>query len=97
MSTINGLANIVIAAIYFYWEVIGNKEPGLSLIIFFDKATYPYLALSLYNLIPDCPIWNSNLKRSNLFNVEENSSIDRRIFRRHTFFYSSKKYRFREW
>ncbi|HCN51389.1 MAG TPA: hypothetical protein DIT10_20270 [Chryseobacterium sp.] len=97
MSTINGLVSIVIAAIYFYWEVIGNKEPGLSLIIFFDKATYSYLALSFYNLIPGCSIWNSNLKRSNLFNVEENSSIDRRIFRRHTFFYSSKKYRFREW
>lgn len=26
---------------------------------FFDKATYPYLALSFYNLIPSCPTCNS--------------------------------------
>ncbi|OKP94303.1 hypothetical protein [Paenibacillus sp. P46E] len=31
---------------------------------FYDKATYPYLALSLYNLIPCCDICNSDLKGS---------------------------------
>ena len=34
---------------------------------FFDKATYPYLALSFYNLIPSCSICNSSLKGSGKF------------------------------
>lgn len=36
---------------------------------FFDKATYPYLALSFYNLIPSCHVCNSNLKGSKEFNL----------------------------
>lgn len=39
---------------------------------FFDKATYPYLALSFYNLVPSCHICNSNLKGSNEFNLKDN-------------------------
>lgn len=34
---------------------------------FYDKATYPYLSLSFYNLIPSCHICNSNLKGSKKF------------------------------
>lgn len=34
---------------------------------FLDKATQPYLALSLYNLVPSCHICNSNLKGSEKF------------------------------
>lgn len=37
---------------------------------FFDKATYPYLALSFYNLIPSCSICNSSLKGSTPFSLE---------------------------
>lgn len=37
---------------------------------FFDKATYPILALSLYNLIPSCHQCNSNLKGQEKFNLE---------------------------
>lgn len=36
---------------------------------FFDQATYPYLALSFYNLIPSCHICNSNLKGTSAFST----------------------------
>ncbi|PFP91696.1 hypothetical protein COK06_22940 [Bacillus cereus] len=29
---------------------------------FFDKATYPFLAISIYNLVPSCKVCNSDLK-----------------------------------
>ncbi len=32
---------------------------------FLDKATYPFLALSLYNLVPSCSTCNSKVKRTN--------------------------------
>ncbi|MGB5792468.1 hypothetical protein [Poseidonibacter sp.] len=34
---------------------------------YYDKATYPYLALSLYNLIPSCYTCNSKLKKNEEF------------------------------
>lgn len=37
---------------------------------FFDKATYPFLALSLYNLIPSCHICNSHIKKSKSFHIK---------------------------
>ncbi|MBS1684461.1 MAG: HAMP domain-containing histidine kinase [Bacteroidetes bacterium] len=37
---------------------------------FFDKATYPLLAISFYNLIPSCYICNSNLKGSIPFDID---------------------------
>lgn len=36
---------------------------------FFDKASYPYLSLSFYNLIPSCSICNSSLKGSEEFKL----------------------------
>ncbi len=36
---------------------------------FFDKATFPYLALSLYNLVPSCSVCNSSLKGQKKFFV----------------------------
>lgn len=39
---------------------------------FFDKATYPYLALSFYNLIPSCYVCNAKVKLS--ANTFENNS-----------------------
>ena len=41
----------------------GSKN-GFTLDHFINKAKYPFLALSLYNLIPSCYICNSKLKRS---------------------------------
>lgn len=40
----------------------GSKN-GFTLDHLIDKATYPFLALSLFNLIPSCYICNSKLKR----------------------------------
>ena len=37
---------------------------------FYDKATYPILALSFYNLIPSCHICNSTLKGSEPFSIK---------------------------
>ncbi|WP_312068496.1 hypothetical protein [Empedobacter sp.] len=34
---------------------------------YYDKATYPYLALSFYNLIPSCNVCNSDLKGAKNF------------------------------
>ncbi|MFA2833450.1 hypothetical protein AB1I80_24405 [Bacillus paranthracis] len=39
---------------------------------FFDKATYPYLSISLYNLIPCCATCNSSLKGTSKFYVSKN-------------------------
>jgi hypothetical protein len=38
---------------------------------FLDKATYPILSLSIYNLIPSCHQCNSNLKGTKPFNLNE--------------------------
>lgn len=38
---------------------------------FFDKARYPYLSLSIYNLVPSCSICNSSYKHSKEFNIDD--------------------------
>ena len=45
----------------------GGKKNKFTLDHFYDKATYPYLALSLYNLIPSCYTCNSKLKKNEEF------------------------------
>lgn len=37
---------------------------------FYDKATYPILALSFYNLIPSCPTCNSSIKGRKQFSLK---------------------------
>jgi hypothetical protein len=49
-----------------------KKVSTFQLDHFFDKATYPYLALSFYNLIPSCYVCNAKVKGSE--NTFENSS-----------------------
>lgn len=49
-----------------------KKVSTFQLDHFFDKATYPYLALSFYNLIPSCYVCNAKVKRSE--NTFENNS-----------------------
>lgn len=39
---------------------------------FFSKARYPYLALSIYNLVPSCAYCNSSLKGSEEFTYSNN-------------------------
>ncbi|MCL7987091.1 hypothetical protein M8998_03945 [Sphingobacterium sp. lm-10] len=38
---------------------------------FYPKSKYPFLAISLYNLIPSCHVCNSNLKRSKDFYTDK--------------------------
>jgi len=52
---------------------------------FYDKATYPYLALSFYNLIPSCYVCNAKVKGSeNCFKVcippnDENFNFENKV------------------
>ena len=49
---------------------LGGTRPEFD--HFFDKARYPYLSLSFYNLIPSCHICNSNLKGTKEFSLVKN-------------------------
>lgn len=42
---------------------------------FYDKATYPYLALSFYNLIPSCPTCNSSKVKGSKNTFEHDSNV----------------------
>lgn len=42
-----------------------KTKNGFTLDHFLDKGTYPYLALSLYNLVPSCYVCNSKVKHTN--------------------------------
>jgi len=55
-----------------YWNKgkTGRTRPTLD--HFFDKATYPFLALSFWNLIPSCYVCNSQLKRDKKFDINSN-------------------------
>lgn len=56
--------------IYTIQSRTGKTRPEFD--HFFNKADYPYLALSFYNLIPSCHICNSNLKGSKKFKLTLN-------------------------
>lgn len=45
-----------------------NYQNEFTLDHYYNKATFPYLALSLYNLIPSCYTCNSKLKKNEEFN-----------------------------
>lgn len=64
--------NIEIHTCYFCNIEFINKfstsiktKNGFTLDHFMDKGTYPYLALSLYNLVPSCYVCNSKIKGKN--------------------------------
>ncbi len=42
---------------------------------FYDKGTYPYLALSFYNLIPSCPTCNSSKVKGSKNTFEHDSNV----------------------
>lgn len=60
-----------------------GKKNKFTLDHYFDKSTYPYLALSLYNLIPSCYTCNSKLKRTkefaNLAPSSQKYDFDRKV------------------
>ncbi|WP_347723985.1 hypothetical protein [Lysinibacillus capsici] len=41
---------------------------------FFDKASYPFLAVSLFNLVPSCKVCNSDLKNKKKVGIETHYS-----------------------
>lgn len=54
-----------------YTHTVTNESQGISrpqFDHFIDKSTYPYLAVSFYNLVPSCAVCNTTLKRTNKFN-----------------------------
>jgi hypothetical protein len=58
-----------------YTFIVGsddNKGTRFQYDHFFDKASFPYLALSFYNLVPSCNACNSDLKGSDKFSITEN-------------------------
>jgi hypothetical protein len=62
--------NLLISSCYYCnidfintYNTRSEKKNKFTLDHYFDKSTYPYLALSLYNLIPSCYACNSKLKR----------------------------------
>ncbi|MDQ6963012.1 MAG: hypothetical protein Q9M28_10905 [Mariprofundaceae bacterium] len=55
------------------YTVIKNKDEKITrpeFDHFYDKATYPILSLSFYNLIPSCHTCNSSLKSSKKFSIK---------------------------
>jgi hypothetical protein len=55
------------------YEVDNENKNKFTIDHFFDKGSYPYLALSLYNLIPSCYVCNSKIKRD--INFYENDKL----------------------
>lgn len=54
--------NIDFINTYNTYNAKSEKKNKFTLDHYFDKSTYPYLALSLYNFIPSCYTCNSKLK-----------------------------------
>jgi hypothetical protein len=61
--------NLLISTCYYCnidfintYNTRSKKKNKFTLDHYFDKSTYPYLALSLYNLVPSCYTCNSKLK-----------------------------------
>jgi hypothetical protein len=51
-----------------------NGKTRATLDHFFDKKTYPFLAISIYNLVPSCKVCNSDLKGIKSATLETNYS-----------------------
>ncbi|BFU78725.1 hypothetical protein ALC152_19400 [Arcobacter sp. 15-2] len=66
--------NLIVSTCYYcnidfvnsYNTDVGNKNK-FTIDHYYDKATYPYLGLSLYNFIPSCYTCNSKLKKNKEF------------------------------
>lgn len=56
--------------IFLSYEAGGKTRATLD--HFFDKATYPFLGISVYNLIPSCKVCNYDLKGSVSMNLTNN-------------------------
>jgi hypothetical protein len=75
--------NLIISTCYYCnidyinsYNTDKKKKNKFTLDHYYDKATYPYLALSLYNLVPSCYSCNSKLKGTEEFTNLSPSSIN---------------------
>jgi len=57
------------------YNVEKKKKNKFTLDHYYDKSTYPYLALSLYNFVPSCYACNSKLKGTKEFKNLSPSSV----------------------
>jgi len=57
------------------YNVEKKKKNKFTLDHYYDKSTYPYLALSLYNFVPSCYACNSKLKGTEEFKNLSPSSV----------------------
>lgn len=53
-----------------YRSVNGKGRTRPQLDHFYSQSSYPYFALSIYNLVPSCYVCNSNLKNQKEFTLE---------------------------
>lgn len=58
----------------FVYEGENGGRTRATLDHFFDKATYPFLAVSLYNLVPSCKVCNSDLKNRQTVSLDTHYS-----------------------
>lgn len=49
-----------------------RRKTRAALDHFWDKKRYPYLSMSIYNLVPCCSVCNSSFKNTNEFEFEKN-------------------------
>ena len=57
-----------------------GKKTRATLDHYFDKATYPFLAISIFNLVPSCKVCNSDFKSTKEFTLVDNySPYERKI------------------
>ncbi len=82
--------NLLISTCYYCnidfintYNTRSSKKNKFTLDHYFDKSTYPYLALSLYNFIPSCYTCNSKLKKTiefkNLAPSSKNYDFDKKV------------------
>lgn len=56
------------------YETVKGGRTRATLDHFFDKASYPFLAVSLFNLVPSCKVCNSDLKNRKKIGIETHYS-----------------------
>ncbi|VTR49147.1 HNH endonuclease [Sphingobacterium thalpophilum] len=56
---------------YIHTSINDHGKTRAELDHFYPKSKYPFLSISLYNLIPSCHVCNSNLKKARDFYIEK--------------------------
>ncbi len=62
------------ASQFIFLSYENGKKTRATLDHFFDKATYPFLGISIYNLVPACKVCNSDYKGTSEMQLDTNYS-----------------------